>query len=72
MSTYATANHGSRQERSSSIEIIGNYPYGNLSVRGMALALSERIERHRQEITESGSAEAELPDLLETPEAEAA
>ena len=71
MSVHETVNHGSRREVGPSTEVMGNYPYDNLSVSGMARVLSERIERHQQAKAESASA-SELSDTLELPEAEAA
>lgn len=72
MSVHEVSPSGRKQEVNSSTEVIGNYPYSNLSVSGAARALAARIERHQREEAEAASAEMELPDALEVPDVEAA
>jgi hypothetical protein len=62
MSVYEIAKSGFAPENEPSPDVIGNYPYGNLSVSAMAHHLNERIAAHQKRRIETDSQAAELPD----------
>jgi hypothetical protein len=73
MSIREMAGRGASQESNNPSEMMNGYPYSNLSVQALARNLNERIYGNPDGPVESiPLAEAELPDLLEEPEAEAA
>ena len=71
MSIYELGKPGASQEDGVPKELLGGYPYGNLSVSGMARHLNERIWGH-PDGPAALTAENEPPEELEDSEAEAA
>jgi hypothetical protein len=67
MSVHELSNQGARQE-ANQVNVIGNYPYENLSVSAMAQHLSERIERNRVVAVEPVPDGTELLDAPDSPE----
>jgi hypothetical protein len=71
MSIYEFGNSGASPEDERPKELLGGYPYGNLSVSAMARHLNERIYGH-PDGPAAPTVETELPEDLEQSEAEAA